>query len=195
LTTVLSESSTSQTIPSGGEIVYGGVGTNLLSGQGSWELHPYDLNYVVFEADGSIRLDPTDGIDDRATWALLLPVTPGQRIVARAEIKTEAISPDYVPPQPWSNGGRIGMDFYSGGQVVRAVELSGIDGYGPWIGGGWVEWGSDWSFRELDNEDTIIQEGEEYTIMWIQAMAHDAPASAWFRNMEFYILNPGENPP
>jgi hypothetical protein len=192
-----------RTIQSVGEIKYNIRATNLASGQENWEPKPYGLTYCVFENDGSIRLDPTTETDDRATWLIRrYSVKAGQVVCARALIKTGILPTDYVPPEPWSNGARIGIDFWAGGKVVRSIELTGIDGYGPWIGGGWVPWGSDWTFRELyipyisaSGKDTVIREGEEEVIMWLQAMAHDAPASAWFKNTEFYILNAGEVPP
>lgn len=190
---VLSQGNANHTIQTQGQVIYA---TNLAEGAGSWEPFPYGLSYVAFEGDGSIRLDSTAS-NDRATWLTSrYSVAVGQRVVARSLIKTASLPSNYTPPEPWSNGARIGIDFYNAnGVVVRSIALTGIDGYGPWVGGGWVPWGSGWVFKELDSPDTIIKPGEVEAIMWIQAMAHDAPASAWFKNTEFYILNPGEYPP
>jgi len=175
----------------------------------SFELNPQPgYPYVVLEPDGILRLDPLPAdvpYKSRETWDGMFPVTPGQVVAARALIKTGSVPPDYVPPEPWSNGARIGVDFYAADKktILRTCELVGIDGYGPYVGEGWVPWGSPWTYRELyipainteTGKDTVVREGEAYVLMWLQCMAYDAPASAWYRNTEFYILNPGETPP
>jgi hypothetical protein len=99
----------------------------------------------------------------------------------------------YVPPTPWSNGARIGLDFRdASGTIIRAV-YANVPPYpnpNPWNNAAnpdWVDWGSPWSLRKIQ---TTVHPGEVNVVMWCQCMNDLAPANGYFASAELYISSP-----
>lgn len=163
-----------------------------------WGFPSGNRSFVVVEADGSLRLDPCH---DREAWCSnQVPCTPGQIITASAMIRTGTLPTGYTPPEPWSNGARIGIDFRDGAGTIMPVNP--LDEYvppfpngNPWNNGlnaWWVDWGKGWTQRNI--KATVPNFGVN-VILWVQAMNDLAPASAWFNSATLYITSSTPPPP
>jgi len=140
-------------------------------------------------AQGFISLDSTQGhiappclkdsptsYIDRSTWPInRTPIkTDGtQRVYARAWIKTDPSTDTY-------GGGRIGTDFRQGETMTKALASL------------WVPWGNNWTLAEVLTPYPV---DSNTVLIWLQAMLHDNIGTAYFADVELYVLEPGQQPP
>jgi hypothetical protein len=137
------------------------------------------------ESAGVIRMDITTPPGVLAHEFGLPALTPGQTLLFRAQAKTSA-----GPSGPVSStgGARIGLNIYNAAGTLLRSFPTGTTTYVGW---------NTASYMQLANISTTVQAGEDHCGIWIQAVTVGRPAgtSAWFTNLEFYILNPGETAP
>jgi len=113
--------------------------------------------------------DPNKG-DARASWTNSIAVSPGQRVVASAWIKTESSS--------CVDGLRIGMDFKdSSGSPVKVVD------------GEFVKWGNDWTYREISG---VAPAGTVRINLWLQTRPYACPESGWYDDINLEVIEPAE---
>jgi hypothetical protein len=187
--------------------------TNLAPMPDAWDLNgyypgagtpPQTTPYVFLDSsvlhngNPSIRLDPMGGTD-RATWGGWCNVKAGDMVVAKCWMKVASCS------NPAGHGARFGIDFYDDQGYIAGTSADANGNLPqfpqPWTGSlaNFVTWGSDWQQRTIsftvpssisvnENGDPVSPpRSPKYILMWIQAMNHDDPASAWFADAELYI--------
>jgi hypothetical protein len=148
----------------------------------TWDTHPYlsapqfvNLDTQVYRSSpASLRLDQTASSVDRSTWLTYrIPVTQGQEVFVRGWMKTANI------PGAWG-GARFGITFYQGETATGGLTTDWV----PWNGNDWV----------MGTIDATAPANANSVLIFLQAMASNAPGSAWFDDLELYILNAGQSP-
>jgi hypothetical protein len=137
------------------------------------------------ESAGVIRIDITTPPGVLANEFGFPALTLGQTLLFRAQAKTSA---GPLGPVSSTGGARIGLNIYNAaGTLLRSFPTDTTT---------YVGWNTA-SYKQLPSISTTVQAGEVRCGIWIQAITVGKPAgtSAWFTNLEFYILNPGQTAP
>jgi hypothetical protein len=187
----------------------------------AFQLNAFQPNIFFLDAtvthDGhvSIRSEPhVEGVDAnkaRECYATIIPVKPGDHIVAKCWMKID----DGRPYDPFS-GARIGIDLYNtaGGKnyILSSVHSPTYPDTDEGIIANYVHWGTQgWVQRTIDfivpsdyfthdyrRNEEIPTTQVNAVIMWMQVWSStyygSEPGNAWFADPELYI-NPTPEPP
>ncbi len=155
---------------------------------------------MTHNGNPSIRLGP-DTTRERDCIGYWSNLKPGDHVVLKVWIKTGSAQDSAHNGDKTYGGGRLGIDFYGGGEVLPPSLPGTVYGYDSW-----VPFGSDWTLRSYDLIVPDMSYNKNYAgqsisprqvdgcIPWLQVMPYTEPGLAWFADAELYI-NPEIVPP
>jgi hypothetical protein len=181
------------------------MATNLASIPEAWYIDLPFLhldNGVTYNGHPSIRLDPdTAPIRERDCIGHWHNLKPGDHVILIVRIKTSSAQNPTHNGDKTYGGGRLGIDFYGGNEVLPPSLPGTVYGYDPY-----VPFGSDWTERRYDLiiPDTTYDHnyaGQSISprqidgcIPWLQVLPLTESGLGWFAETELYI-NPEPIPP